>query len=151
MAVRTTSWLSLPSMLRTLLSHARLSVRLLRDPSVPFFAKLLPLGAVLYLIFPIDWMPDFIPVLGQLDDIGVLLLALESFLKLCPGSIVAHHQAAMAAGRQFSRAPSSPAPDGEVFDAEFRRDDRVDPDPAPRPNSDSDRRLTGRAAPPRHL
>lgn len=129
MAVRS-SWLSLPALVRTLLTHARLSWRLLRDPAVPVGVKLLPLVAVLYLLSPIDGMPDFIPVLGQLDDIGIVLLALESFLKLCPESVVAHHQAAMTGGRPFSPAdvrqssPGAAATPGPVIDAEFRHDDR---------------------------
>jgi len=130
MAVRSSSWLSFPSLLRTLVTHARLSLRLLRDPAVPVGVKLLPVVAGLYLVAPIDGMPDFIPVLGQLDDLGVVLLALESFLKLCPESVVAHHRSAMDSGRPFSPSAasrgssgSSPAP-GPVIDAEFRHDDR---------------------------
>lgn len=129
MAVRSSSWLSFPSLLRTLVTHARLSVRLLRDPAVPIGVKLLPVVAALYLLSPIDGMPDFIPVLGQLDDLGVLLLALESFLKLCPESVVTHHRAAMASGRPFSPAtvsrtsPDAPDVPGPVIDAEFRHDD----------------------------
>lgn len=130
MAVRSSSWLSIPSLMRTLLTHARLSLRLLRDPAVPIGVKLLPVAAALYLLSPIDGMPDFIPVLGQLDDLGIVLLALESFLKLSPESVVAHHRAAMASGRPFSPAaaahptPGSPDSPGPVIDAEFRRDDR---------------------------
>ncbi len=130
MAVRSSSWLSLPSLWRRLVMHVRLSLRLLRDPAVPVVYKLLPAVAVLYLLSPIDGMPDFIPVLGQLDDLGVLLLALESFLTLCPEPILAHNRAAMDHGRPFSPAAasrgSSAASDapGAVIDAEFRRDDR---------------------------
>jgi len=134
MAVRTNSWLSFSSLLRTLLGHARLCWRLLREPAVPWLLKLLPFVALLYLVSPIDGVPDFIPVLGQLDDLGVLLLALESFLKLCPESVVAHHRAAMASGRPFSPAPFVRRPNtgqatgaGAVIDAEFRRDDAARP------------------------
>lgn len=120
MAVHTTSWLSFPSLVRVLWTHARLSVRLLRDPAVPTLGKLLPVVAVLYLLSPLDGVPDFIPLLGQLDDLGVLLLALEAFLRLCPEGIVAFHRTAMASGRAYSPAPAT----GQVFDAEFRRDDK---------------------------
>lgn len=128
--VRPSSLQSVPALVRTLLTHARLSLRLLRDPAVPVGIKLLPVVATLYLLSPIDGMPDFIPVLGQLDDLGVVLLALESFLKLCPESVVAHHRSAMGSGRPFSPA-AAPSPSsrsagapGPVIDAEFRRDDR---------------------------
>lgn len=126
MAVRTTSWLSLPSLLRTLVTHGRLAWRLLRDPAVPLLVKILPLAAVLYLVSPIDGVPDFLPILGQLDDLGVLMLALESFLRLCPGHIVAFHRSAMEAGRPFAASPAgggATRPSGDVIDVEFRRDD----------------------------
>jgi hypothetical protein len=54
-----------------------------------------------------------------LDDAGVLLLALESFLRLCPEGVVEFHRAAMASGRPFSPMP----PGGTVIDAEFRREE----------------------------
>jgi len=126
MAVRTTSWLSLPSLLRTLVAHGQLAWRLLRDPGVPTLIKVLPLAAVLYLVSPIDGVPDFLPVLGQLDDLGVLLLALQSFLKLCPDHIVAFHRSAMAAGRPFAPASASGGTSRashDIIDVEFSRDD----------------------------
>lgn len=71
--------LSLP-----LRAKVRLPWRLLRDPQVPPVAKLLiPLGAA-YLALPFDLIPDFIPVLGQLDDLLLLTLGLGLFLRLCP-------------------------------------------------------------------
>lgn len=145
MAVRTTSWLSIPSLLRTLTAHVRLSLRLLREPAVPLLIKLLPFVALAYLVSPIDGVPDFIPLLGQLDDLGVVLLALESFLKLCPETVVAHHRAAMASGRPFSPAPpsaaradrhsSGPAASGSVIDVEFRHEDSTTTDKAASPSA----------------
>lgn len=125
MAVRTTSWMALPSLLRTLVTHARLAWRLLRDPAVPLLVKLLPLAGALYLVSPLDGVPDLIPILGQLDDIGVLLVVLESFLRLCPDHVVAFHRSAVASGRGFTPAPATGAPSstGPVIDAEFRRED----------------------------
>lgn len=43
----------------------------------PKSAKYLPLAALAYLILPIDVMPDFIPLLGQLDDVGVIIVFLS--------------------------------------------------------------------------
>jgi len=113
------SWLSWPSLLRTLAGRVRLSWRLLRDPGVPLLTKSLPVVAVLYLLSPLDFLPDVLPILGQLDDAGVLLIALEAFLKLCPEPLVAHHRDALAGGRGFSPAPQNAV----VIDAEFRRED----------------------------
>ena len=66
-------------------------------------------------------MPDFLPVLGQLDDLGVVVIAVEAFLKLCPAGAVDFHRAAMAEGRNYCPMPLV----GEVIDAEFRREEGV--------------------------
>jgi len=98
------------------LAHARLAVRLVREPRVPALFKGLPIAALLYVISPLDFIPDVIPVLGQLDDISFMLIALEGFLKLCPESAVTFHREAIAQGRRYSPM----APDGPVIDAEWR-------------------------------
>ncbi len=121
MAARVTSWLSRPQFLLTLLSHVRLAVRLLREPRVPILSKALPVLAGLYVISPLDFVPDFIPVLGQLDDLGVIVVALEAFLKLCPAGAVDFHRAAIAQGRKYSTMP----PAGDVIDAEFHLEDEA--------------------------
>ena len=112
------SWLAKPSLLRTLLTQARLAWRLLRDPAVPVVTKLVLAGAAFYLIWPIDFLPDLFPILGQLDDLGVVLAALELFLHLCPDAPSAFHRAALAAGRRYSPMPAQSG----FVDAEFRRD-----------------------------
>ncbi len=119
MATRTTSWLSWPGLFRTLLDSLRLTLRLLREPAVPLLAKGLPIVAALYIVSPLDFVPDVLPIIGQLDDLGLLLVAIQGFLKLCPASAVAHHRTALAAGRPFS--PLTPG--GQIIDAEFRRHD----------------------------
>ena len=119
MALRFGSWLTRPSLLRTLLSHVRLSLRLLRDPEVPVGLKALPIASVLYLVSPLDFLPDILPVVGQLDDFTVLLVGLEAFLKLVPTRLVNFHRGAMTEGRRYSPAPHQ----GDVIDAEFHRAD----------------------------
>lgn len=49
--------------------------RFIWDSSVPFSQKVLPLAALLYLVTPIDMVPDIVPIAGYLDDIAVLLYA----------------------------------------------------------------------------
>jgi uncharacterized membrane protein YkvA (DUF1232 family) len=49
--------------------------RLLTDPRVPLRAKLLLVAAIGYLLMPFDFVPDFIPWLGQLDDVVVVAIA----------------------------------------------------------------------------
>ena len=65
--------------------------RLLADPRVPRKRKLILGGTVLYLVSPIDVVPDFIPGLGQLDDVVVALLALHSILNRVDDEVVVEH------------------------------------------------------------
>jgi uncharacterized membrane protein YkvA (DUF1232 family) len=58
------------------LRHPRAFFRFLGDGSAPLLPRLLALFAVLYVILPIDLVPDAIPVIGWLDDIGVVALIL---------------------------------------------------------------------------
>ena len=58
--------------------------RLLRDPRVPRRAKAALAFAVPYLASPIDLIPDFIPVLGQLDD-ALLVIAVLGYVARCAG------------------------------------------------------------------
>lgn len=65
----------------------RLAWRLVRGPRVPWQARL-PLGALLlYLAMPLDIVPDFIPVLGQLDDLLIAGIAVWWFLRVCPPEV----------------------------------------------------------------
>ena len=65
-----------------------------RDPRTPWYAKALAVGVAAYALSPIDLIPDFIPILGYLDDaillpVGILLVA-----RLIPPDIMAEHRAA---------------------------------------------------------
>jgi uncharacterized membrane protein YkvA (DUF1232 family) len=112
------SWLEKPGLLRGLLTQARLALRLMREPAVPAVTKAVLAGAAVYLIWPIDFLPDILPVLGQLDDLGVVLAALELFLRMCPDAPAVFHRQALIAGRRFSPMPTQ----GVVIDAEFRQE-----------------------------
>jgi uncharacterized membrane protein YkvA (DUF1232 family) len=65
--------------------------RLLGDPRVPRKSKLMLCGTVLYLVSPVDVVPDFVPGLGQLDDVVVALLALHSILNRVDDEVVVEH------------------------------------------------------------
>ena len=70
----------------------KLYYRLVKDPRTPLHLKLLLLLAILYVISPFDLLPDFlIPIVGQVDDIIILITALRYFIKKCPPEIVAEH------------------------------------------------------------
>lgn len=65
--------------------------RLLTDPRVPRRSKVVLGATVLYVASPLDVVPDFVPGLGQLDDIVVVLLALHSVLNRVDESVVIEH------------------------------------------------------------
>lgn len=72
-------------------SQIKLLLRLIRDSRVSPLLKVLPIGALLYLISPLD---AAIPVI---DDAVVVGLGMYAFLELCPQDVVAEHRAALAA------------------------------------------------------
>ena len=84
-----------PGFWREMWQQIRLVYYLLRDPEVPFYLKLLPFTAVVYLLFPFDLLTDFAPVNGQLDDITILLVGTKIFIELAPPHVVARHMEAI--------------------------------------------------------
>ena len=58
------------------------------DDRVPIYVKLIPILLLLYLTSPIDLVPDFIPVLGYMDDVVIALLALALIIRLTSGPVV---------------------------------------------------------------
>ena len=77
----------------------RLVWALLRDPRVPGYLKLLPALFVVYLLVPFDLIPGFIPIIGQLDDLALLLILLPLFIRLAPDEVVEEYKAEMHLGR----------------------------------------------------
>lgn len=59
-----------------------------RDPRTPWYAKLLVAGIVAYVFSPIDLIPDFIPVLGYLDDLILIPIGIALAIKLVPHSVL---------------------------------------------------------------
>jgi uncharacterized membrane protein YkvA (DUF1232 family) len=72
-----------------------LTWRLIRDPRVPLWAKVIPILGVAYVLSPLDFIPDFIIGVGQLDDIGIILLSMRLFEAVTPGYIVDEHREAV--------------------------------------------------------
>ena len=65
-----------------------------RDPRVPSYAKLVAVLVAAYALSPIDLIPDFIPVLGYIDDLIILPLGIMLVVWLVPPHIMAEHRAA---------------------------------------------------------
>jgi uncharacterized membrane protein YkvA (DUF1232 family) len=86
----------------------RLSWRLFRDERVPVWMKaLVPIVATIYLLAPIDLIPDFILGLGQIDDLSVIGFAVFLMTKLlpriAPRNVIEEHLADMRGGRRTRR------------------------------------------------
>ncbi len=67
-----------------------------RDPRVPWYAKAVGACVIAYALSPIDLIPDFIPVLGYLDDLVLVPLGLLLMMRLIPPDILAEHRIAAA-------------------------------------------------------
>ena len=89
-------------------AKAGLALAMLRDPRVPLMTRLIIPAVVLYFALPIDIIPDFIPLLGQLDDVLVLLVALRLVLRSMPEGLLEEHIARLEHLHQ--RLPASEGP-----------------------------------------
>jgi uncharacterized membrane protein YkvA (DUF1232 family) len=79
-----------------------------RDPRTPWYAKLLIAGIVAYAFSPIDLIPDFLPVVGFLDDLILIPIGIAIAVKLIPPEVLAECRArakeAMQGPKPVSRA-----------------------------------------------
>jgi uncharacterized membrane protein YkvA (DUF1232 family) len=64
-----------------------------RDRRVHWYAKLLALAVAAYALSPIDLIPDFIPVIGYLDDLVIVPLGILLVIRLIPPDVMAEHRA----------------------------------------------------------
>ena len=64
-----------------------------RDPRTPWHARALGIAATAYALSPIDLIPDFIPVLGLLDDLVIVPLGVLAVRALIPDEVLAEHRA----------------------------------------------------------
>jgi uncharacterized membrane protein YkvA (DUF1232 family) len=78
-----------------------------RDPRTPWYAKLLVAGIVAYAFSTIDLIPDFVPVLGYLDDLILIPLGITLAMKMVPPTVLAECRArakeTIQSGKPFSR------------------------------------------------
>lgn len=78
--------------LKDFFGQFRLAWELLWDGRVPFVTKLVPILTALYLLSPVDLIPDVALGLGQLDDLAILLIGMRLFVDVCPPALVTEHQ-----------------------------------------------------------
>lgn len=88
---RTGAKRTLVGAIRSIPDYLRLLWGLFRDPRVAMFDKVLVLAALAYAISPIDLIPDFIPILGQADDVFFLLLAVQHLVANAGWDVVEAH------------------------------------------------------------
>lgn len=82
---------TLKQLVRDLPHFVRLLMRLYRDPRVSRVDKGIVLATVAYMVMPLDLVPDWIPVLGQVDDIYLLALALDRLLNNAGVEVLLDH------------------------------------------------------------
>jgi uncharacterized membrane protein YkvA (DUF1232 family) len=97
---------------RELFNNIKLIVRLLKDERVNFWLKLLPIGALIYLVVPVDLLS-----INPLDDAVVVWLGGYLFIELCPEDIVNEHREAIR--KAIAEEHADEEPQKEVIDAEF--------------------------------
>ncbi|HDC4321951.1 DUF1232 domain-containing protein [Aeromonas hydrophila] len=79
-----------------------------RDPRTPFLVKIFAMIIAAYAVSPIDLIPDFIPVLGYLDDIIIIPLGIILIIKLIPTDVMEEHRE--NAKKMIARPVSKVAP-----------------------------------------
>lgn len=72
-----------------------------RNPGTPLFIKIGALLIGLYIVSPIDFIPDGLPILGWVDDVTLLAFAIPAILKLIPEAVLGN--ARLAAENRFTR------------------------------------------------
>jgi len=98
--------------IRDFILRVKLILRLIGDRRINPWLKIIPIAGVVYLVSPLDLIPDIaLPIIGELDDAAVLWLTNYLFIELCPPDIVQEHVKALSANTTIGD-------EDEVVDAE---------------------------------
>jgi len=110
------------SMLSAMMDQIRLVWFLLTDGKVSMLTKAIIPVALLYVISPIDFIPDVILGLGQLDDLGVIMVGLAMFVRMCPPELVQYYkdQLNLDHGKESSSEIAPPPDDDDSIDTTYR-------------------------------
>jgi len=103
--------------LEELTFRVKLIWRLMADRRVSPLVKLLPVGALIYLISPIDAIMG-IPGISALDDMGILWLGSYFFIELCPTDVIQEHVREMTNNNTIVEDAKQGQPPAEVIDGE---------------------------------
>jgi uncharacterized membrane protein YkvA (DUF1232 family) len=87
-----------PTVLMEIWRSAQLIWRLMLDARVSLLPKLIVPLVILYVLSPLDLIPDVLVGLGQLDDIAILFFGTKLFINLCPPDVVMEHRRALSGG-----------------------------------------------------
>ncbi len=73
--------------LRALARHPFKFMQVMRDEKTPITARFIVIAAVIYIFFPFDLAPDFIPFIGQVDDIAIAVYLVSFAIRLIPDEV----------------------------------------------------------------
>ena len=85
---------------KSLRQQALVVYHVARDPRTPWFTRVLALAVAAYALSPIDLIPDFIPVLGYLDDVVIVPLGIMAAVKLVPAELMEEFRSRAATSAQ---------------------------------------------------
>ena len=118
------------SWIREIVQQVKLAYSLMLDRRVHPVTKIIPLAALAYLFMPVDVVPDVMPLVGQLDDLAIVMLGLRFFFEFSPPEVVHEHlkrlaQTAQGSWKVVDDKPAAPAAgaSGEVVDGSYRVED----------------------------
>jgi uncharacterized membrane protein YkvA (DUF1232 family) len=89
-------WKKVKSIARAFKQEVKVYRLVLKDPRTPWLARVLLGAAVAYALSPIDIIPDFIPILGQLDDLVIVPVLVVMAVRLIPKQVIIDCRATVA-------------------------------------------------------
>lgn len=104
--------MSLRSIAQRFKNEVEVYRRVWGDPRTPRVSRWLLGCAIAYLAMPFDLIPDFIPVLGQLDDIVIVPFLVYLAVRWVPPSVIAEHRAAVTPAQDPPSSEKRPNPEG---------------------------------------
>jgi uncharacterized membrane protein YkvA (DUF1232 family) len=102
-----------------IVQQAKLFYGLMRDPRVHWLTKAIPVITAIYLVSPIDWLQNAVPVLGQLGDVALIALGFRLFLEFSPPAVVREHLTRLLRAQdpgQWNVVDDTPAPPATTGD-----------------------------------